>query len=199
VDLFINYIAVFEFVKLDSDQQAERSNSGTAFERQIFAELEANISTKLKEEKGCILVYGRERQFQIKYPEIWRSLSIRTPVGCCTGDTDIIIFDDRRKEPYAIISCKTSLRERITESLYYMRFYKTCYHRFMLFLVTSDNGTTTKKGEWRSELGTADRPLKPRVLAEKEGVSVYSTNPRTEFGGCVKPRDRLESDILTYV
>ncbi len=184
-------------VALDEDQQSKRSTSGYKFEKKIFAELESNIGKSLKG-KGCILVYGREIGFKVKYPEIWRSLSIRTPIGCCTGDTDIIIFDDRRKEPYAIISCKTSFRERITESLYYMRFYKTCYHRFLLFVVTEDIGYT-RKGKWRSELGTSEKPTKIRVLAEKEGVSIYSTNSKTDFGGCVKPRIKLESDIMNYV
>lgn len=181
----------------DTDQQSKRSSSGYEFERKIFSELKKSIGKSL-EEKGCILVYGREPKFKEKYSEIWRSLSIRTPLGCCTGDTDIIIFDDRRKEPYAIISCKTSLRERITESLYYMRFYKTCYHRFLLFVVTEDKGYMAN-GKWRSELGTMDKPSKTRVLAEKEGVSIYSTNPNTIIGGCVKPRTKLESDIMNYV
>ena len=181
----------------DTGPQSERSKSGYKFERKIFAELKSSIGKDL-ETKGCILVYGREPKFKEKYPEIWRSLSIRTPLGCCTGDTDIIIFDDRRKEPYAIISCKTSLRERITESLYYMRFYKTCYHRFLLFVVTEDKGSKPK-GVWHSELGTNDRPSKTRVLAEKEGVSIYSTNDGTIFGGCVKQRAKLETDIMNYV
>jgi hypothetical protein len=184
-------------VTFDTDQQSKRSSSGYAFERKIFAELKKSISNSLKK-KGCILVYGREPKFKEKYPEIWRSLSIRTPIGSCTGDTDIILFDDRRKEPFAIISCKTSLRERITESLYYMRFYKGCYRRFLLFVVTEDKGYILK-GKWKSELGTNSKPTKTRVLADKEGVSVYSTNPNTIFGGCVKPRTQLESDILDYV
>lgn len=182
----------------DTDEQSKRSKSGYKFERKIFSELKKNIGKSL-EEKGCTIVYGREPKFQDKYPEIWRSLSIRTPLGCCTGDTDIIIFDNRRTEPYAIISCKTSFRERITESLYYMRFYKTCYHRFLLFVVTEDKGSKTKQGVRRSELGTNEKPSKIRVLAEKEGVSIYSTNPNTIIGGCVKRRERLETDILNYV
>jgi len=184
-------------VELDTEQQSKRSRSGNVFEKKIFAELKMNIGKSL-ENKGCTLVYGREPEFKKKYPEISRSLSIRTPIGSCTGDTDIILFDNRRTEPFAIISCKTSFRERITESLYYMRFYKSCYHRFLLFIVTEDVGHTLN-GKWRSELGTMDKPRKTRVLAEKEGVSIYSTNPKTDFGGCVKPRTKLDTDILDYV
>jgi hypothetical protein len=45
---FISYITIFEFVKLDSDEQAKRSNSGNEFERQIFTELEANPTIRSK-------------------------------------------------------------------------------------------------------------------------------------------------------
>jgi hypothetical protein len=117
-------------------------------------------------------------------------LEIHTPVGSIIGDTDIVIFNKKRYLPICIVSCKTSLHSRNTESLYYARLYRDKYGKDLpFFFVTKD------KNKNKSELGSVSKPTKPRVLFEYENISVYSTNPKTQLGGCIKPISQLIPDL----
>lgn len=117
-------------------------------------------------------------------------LEIHTPVGSIIGDTDIVIFNKKRYLPVCIVSCKTSLHARNTESLYYARLYRDKYGKDLpFFFVTKD------KSKNKSELGSISKPTKPRVLFEYENVAVYSTNPKTQLGGCIKSISQLIPDL----
>jgi len=114
-------------------------------------------------------------------------LEIHTPRGSIIGDTDIVIFNKKQARPTCIVSCKTSLHSRNTESLYYARLYRDMYGKALpFFFVTKDNNI---------ELGSVDDPTKPRVLFEYENISVYSTNPKTQIGGCIKSISQLLPDL----
>ena len=133
---------------------------------------------------NCATTYPRnKRPEKSNFP----CLQIHTAAGSIIGDTDILIYDTKLKRPVIIISCKHSVRERITESLYYKRLYDELYgSKIKLFFVTADPDT---------EFGTNEKPTKPRILATKEDAFVFSTNPKTSFGGVVKPIDSLVNEI----
>jgi hypothetical protein len=120
-------------------------------------------------------------------PNKFFCLQLHTPIGSIIGDTDIVVFDRAAKKPIIIISCKRSIRERLTESLYYKGLYERMYGiRLPLFVVTDDPDL---------EFGTGEKPKKARILATFENTFVYSTNPETEVSGCVKFIDSLINDV----
>lgn len=114
-------------------------------------------------------------------------LEIHTPAGSIIGDTDIVIFNKKRYKPICIVSCKTSMHARNTESLYYARLYRDKHGKDLpFFFVTADIDF---------ELGSVEKPTKPRVLFQYENISVYSTNPDTKIGGYIKPISQLLPDL----
>ena len=121
----------------------------------------------------------------------YHCLEIHTTAGSIMGDTDIVIFNKRRAVPICIVSCKLSLHSRDTESLYYARLYRDQIAKTLpFFFVTKDVNKN------RSELGSVEKPTKPRILFQYENISVYSSNPKTQIGGCVKPISKLIPDLL---
>lgn len=114
-------------------------------------------------------------------------LEIHTAAGSIVGDTDIVIFNKKRYKPICIVSCKTSLHSRNTESLYYARLYRDKHGLDLpFFFVTEDINL---------ELGSVVKPTKPRVLFQYENISVYSTNPKTQLGGYIKSISQLIPDL----
>jgi hypothetical protein len=103
-------------------------------------------------------------------------LEIHTPAGSIIGDTDIVIFNKKRSHPMCIVSCKTSLHSRNTESLYYARLYRDMYGKMLpFFFVTED------KNRNRSELGSVNKPTKPRVLFEYENRGIFHKPKNTTW------------------
>jgi len=99
------------------------------------------------------------------------------------GDTDIVVYSKKKRTPIVVISCKTSLRERYTQSLYSARLYRDKYGVTLpFFIVTRDTDL---------ELGSEKHMRKPRLLADFERVAIYSTNSRTSKGGGVYARTDL--------
>lgn len=114
------------------------------------------------------------------------------------GDVDIGIV--KTNCAIVVVSCKLSLHNRLTETL----FYSLLYHQkgIRVVLATPDKGQAG-----HSEWGTPERPTKNRLLARcfLSGVYIgYDTglfSPpkiRAEFGDIVRPLEDLPKDIQRW-
>ena len=177
--------------KTVKEHQRYVSISGNEFQKEIYSMISEGLTDNTK-----VMVAQPSSRISAtpanKEPKSKRfaCLEIHTPVGSIIGDTDIVIFNKKQARPVCIVSCKTSLHSRNTESLYYARLYRDMYGKTLpFFFVTKD------KNKNKSELGSDTGPTKPRVLFEYENISVYSTNPKTQIGGCIKPISQLIPDL----
>jgi len=168
----------------DSEAQRNRSKSGNDFEKEIFDFLEKEIGQhpkiKLLRPRTKVYLPGSKR------PQELSCMQINTPYGDIIGDTDIVIYHTKRNLPLMLISCKTSIRERLAQSIFHLYLYRKKHADIKLFFVTKDNDL---------EFGTMDKPNKPRILAESENIYCYSTNPLTCYGGCIHPFETMIVDI----
>ena len=136
-------------------------------------------------------------------PSLWEILAIPAsnpnakPKNKIEGDLDIIVINKKKPQiPCAILSCKTSVRERVTETAFYAQIWKKRLPSIRVILVTSDAGVggfSAKK--WVSEWGTRKKPTKARSIAETYLDGVYSENPKTRMGGKIKHVKNLGSDL----
>lgn len=110
------------------------------------------------------------------------------------GDIDLVVLDSDNY-PIAIISCKASFHGRFTETFFYSVLFRTLT-RIKFILVTSDKGRGQK--EWKSELGSEEKPTKDRELATTYLDGLYTTNEKTLLGGIVKFITDLPKDILYW-
>jgi hypothetical protein len=177
--------------KTVNEHQRDVNISGNKFQNDIFE----IISEGLKDNKRVMVAQPSSKikttppveTEEKNTPRRYVCLEIHTPAGSIIGDTDIVIFNKKHARPICIVSCKTSLHSRNTESLYYARLYRDKWGKDLPFyFVTSDNSI---------EFGSADAPTKPRVLFHYENISVYSTNSKTQTGGYIKPVSQLIPDL----
>lgn len=168
----------------DSVAQSKRAKSGNEFEHEIYDylsnELKDNSKIKLLRPRTQVYLPGSKRPHELS------CMQITTPYGDIVGDTDIVVYHTKRGIPLMIVSCKTSIRERLTQSIFHLYLYRKKYPDIKLFFVTKDNDL---------EFGTIKKPNKNRILAESENVYCYSKNPSTEYGGCIHPFDSMIVDI----
>jgi hypothetical protein len=175
-------------VETQSSHQSKASKSGRRFEDEIYQLLVDQIT-----DPEVSILRPRTQVYKPNTKKSGRRyacLTLHTTIGSIIGDTDIVIFNKKKKEPLVIISCKTSLHGRITESLYYARLYRERYPQLPQFFVTSDN---------HIEFGSEAKPRKSRVLATYENIFVYSWNPKTILGGCIKSKDSFIEDIKRVI
>jgi len=168
----------------NSHAQSRRSKNGYSFESEVYDYLNNEIGNhpkiKLLRPRTKVYLPGSTR------PHTFSCMQITTTHGDIIGDTDIVVYHVKRNTPLMLISCKTSIRERLAQSLFHLYLYRKKYSDIKLFFVTKDNDL---------ELGTLKKPNKNRILIESEGVYCYSQNPLTEIGGGVHPFENMIVDI----
>jgi hypothetical protein len=123
------------------------------------------------------------------------------------GDVDLVVKNLENNYPVALISCKTSLHGRFSESLFYSIVYKTKIPDLKVVFATPDKGRQ-QSHIWKTEWGSQERPTKDRYLAETYLDGVYIDNDylrdtlhfdgHTNLGGKVKPINQLISDLITW-
>lgn len=96
-------------------------------------------------------------------------------------DIDIVVYDKRNKRPILIISCKTSLAERVMQTIRWNEFISLlpAEARVKVFLVTA----------WED---FKDQTPRNRVSG-LDGV--YATNEKVQVGGNIKRFNQIYSDI----
>lgn len=158
---------------------------------------------------GIEVIYGKhENEIKRRSLTLWKMLSL--PLKTSTiqesvwGDIDLVAI--KGELPIAIISCKTSLHGRLTETLFWSLLYRTLT-RIKVVLATPDAGRGQE--EWVSEWGTPENPTKDRLLAESYLDGVYVENVKewcinikpnqgTTLGGIVRALSELPEDIKRW-
>ena len=133
--------------------------------------------------------------------ELWNKLAI--PVGKpdskqkIWGDIDLIVID-KQENPIAVISCKTSLHGRFSETLFYAVVLKDLVEELKVVFATPDKGRQQKKGKWQSEWGSEEKPTKDRLLGSHYLDGIYILNPNTKLGGRIKHLEELPKDLIKW-
>ncbi|MCS7213800.1 MAG: BsaWI family type II restriction enzyme [Candidatus Calescibacterium sp.] len=121
-----------------------------------------------------------------------------------------MVYSKEFSYPVCIVSCKTSLHGRLTETLFYAVYYRLM-RKIKYVLVTPDRGKKSGSYEWESEWGTNEKPSKNRLLASLFLDGVYVNNKvefmpknfepkihKTVLGGIVKELNNLPRDIINW-
>ncbi len=109
------------------------------------------LNEKLKGTKVEVIA-GDEEAVKKRSQRLWKTLSM--PVKASTvqesawGDIDLVAV--RNNIPIAVISCKTSLHGRFTETLFWSLLFRTLT-RTKVVLATPDGGRAQGKEKWSSE------------------------------------------------
>jgi len=166
------------------------------------------LNEKLKG-TGIEVIYGKyEKQVKDKSEKLWKALSLPIKHSFFEekyiwGDIDLVAVKD--DIPIAIISCKTSLHGRLTETLFWSLVFRI-FTKTKVVLATSDTGSG-EKGKLKTEWGSPDKPNQNRLLAEMFLDGVYVENvpefcpeliEPTVFGGIVKPLSELPEDLKRW-
>lgn len=175
------------------------------FQEAVFSDLK-NFLNRLKSQKpkfGNIDIF---KESQIKRNEIVaRKLAIRYGKYFLLPDTDMAIVnynfaDPWKSEVLAIVSCKTSLRERIAQACYWklkLLSSKVTQHT-QVVLATTDND---KDFFIINRKDRFDGKARDRIMAEHEldGVYVLRNDFREEWESSkVKRYQKIFSDILSF-
>lgn len=158
----------------DSAEQSWRNFKGRCFERllqHIIAELIEPFELKvvngndLEKSKLVPQLDAVKRNVIINYGEF----------GMHLPDADIIVYKPENSEVIAIISSKTSLRERHTQTGYWKFKLLECENtaHIKVYLVTSDHKILKKKNSGK-------KTKKARAIAEKDFDGTYILTELTE-------------------
>ena len=129
---------------------------------------------------------------------IWEKLSIPVSDGKrIWGDVDLVVVDENNN-PIGIISCKTSLHGRFSETLFYAVVLKNQIPNIKFMFTTTDKGRQPKSGRWQSEWGSEEKPTKDRLLGSYYLDGVYINNPNTKLGGKIKSLKDLPDDLIKW-
>jgi hypothetical protein len=136
-----------------------------------------------------------------KNSRLWNKLSILVGKEGSSqkiwGDIDLIVID-KQENPIAVISCKTSLHGRFSETLFYAVVLKDMISQLKVIFATPDKGRQQKGSEWQSEWGSEDKPTKDRLLGSHYLDGIYILNPKTKLGGMIKSLEELPKDLVTW-
>ena len=136
-----------------------------------------------------------------KGSSLWDKFSIPVGKGESSqkiwGDIDLIVID-KQENPVAVISCKTSLHGRFSETLFYAVVLKDMIEELKVIFATPDKGRQQKGSEWQSEWGSEERPTKDRLLGSYYLDGVYINNPKTKLGGKIKSLKNLPDDLIKW-
>jgi hypothetical protein len=178
-------------------RQSYVSKSGRSWEIYVMNFLNAHFK---KKRSNIAVLAGKN----IRGTKLWQSLAIPVRYGKreykVEGDVDLVVINKNRSDkPLAVISCKTSLHGRFSETLFYSIVWKQQIPRIVVIFATPDKGRQAKKRRWESEWGTENKPTKARLLAEKYLDGVYIGNVRTYLSGKIKPLKDLPEDLEKLV
>lgn len=113
------------------------------------------------------------------------------------GDIDLVVIE-KNNNPIGIISCKTSLHGRFSETLFYAVVLKDLIPNLKIVFATPDKGRQAGSGIWQSEWGSEDNPTKDRLLGSYYLDGIYILNESTKLGGMVKPLEDLPKDLVSW-
>lgn len=176
------------------DRQSYVSKSGRAWELYVMDFLNEEFN---KNNINLEIIDGKKLK---KNPKLWDKLAIPVGEGRTStkieGDVDLVVVNKNDKShPLAVISCKTSLHGRFSETLFYAVVWKQMLPNIVVMFSTPDKGRQAKKEKWASEWGSEEKPTKDRLLAEHYLDGVYVGNDKTNLGGRIKDIKELPTDL----
>lgn len=184
------------------ERQSRVSLSGGKWEEYV----RLFLSEKLQNTGIEVIVGKYEESIKKRSQMLWKMLSLplktSTSKESIWGDIDLVAV--KGEIPITIISCKTSLHGRFTETLFWSLLFRMLT-RIKVVLATCDAGSG-KPEDLRSEWGTPENPNDYRLLAESYLDSVYVENvpefckisEPTALGGVVRPLVELPDDIKRW-
>mgnify|MGYP001566968130 CR=1 FL=1 len=179
-----------------NERQSYVAKSGEEWENRVRDFLNKsfkNFKSDLKVIKGKSI---------LKNSSLWKKLAI--PVGQLGsgkkiwGDIDLVVID-KEQNPVAVISCKTSLHGRFSETLFYALVLRELVEDLKVVFATPDKGRQQKIGKWQSEWGSEKKPTKDRLLGSHYLDGVYVENKDTKLGGMIKPLGDLPQDLIKWI
>lgn len=153
-----------------------------------------------------VIIGKYEQQIRQRSSNLWKMLCIpikSTAREYVWGDIDLVAV--KGDIPVAVISCKTSLHGRLTETLFWSLLFRLLT-KIKVVLATSDTGSGNE-GALKSEWGTPENPNQNRLLAEVFLDGVYVENvpefcpglvKPTAFGGIIRPLSELPEDLKKW-
>jgi len=119
-------------------------------------------------------------------------------------DSDIVIYDPKTAEVKAIISCKSSVRERFAQSLYWKVKLATNERtkNIKMYFVTVDKEYNQNKTGFKKpslDIQGKNEPTKPRILLEYEMDGVYVTRDMKNESDKVKMFDKFLDDLRELI
>jgi type II restriction enzyme len=167
--------------KLHPDKDAEQSWHvfiGNSFQNLVYAILNGYFTTLKKKDK-TFRNFQVLKESELKQNDIIvRKLAIRYGDHLLLPDTDMVIVNHTIEDPWksdvlAIVSCKTSLRERIAQACYWKLklLSNDTTKNVKVFLTTTDNDDDFALQENRKN--SFDGKSRNRIIAEYELDGVY--------------------------
>jgi len=193
-------------MSIDEETVRERQSRVTVSDGKWEEYVRLFLNEKLQNTGIEVIVGKYEEPIKSRSRTLWQMLSL--PLKASTtkesiwGDLDLVAV--KGEFPITVISCKTSLHGRFTETLFWSLLYRTLT-RIKVVLATCDAGSG-KLEELRSEWGTLENPNANRLLAESYLDSIYvenvpefcKLNEPTALGGIIKPLVELPEDIKRW-
>lgn len=177
-----------------NQRQSYVQKSGEEWENFVMGTVNTELGlrhSKLKVIKG---------KFIKKNSSLWEKLAI--PVGELRnqrkiwGDIDLVVVN-KKLDLLAVISCKTSLHGRFSETLFYTVVLKQQIPGLRVVFATPDKGRQQRK-QWQSEWGTEEFPTKDRLLGAHYLDGIYIYNEKTKLGGIIRSLNDLAKDLVSW-
>ncbi len=173
------------------DRQSYVSTSGKDWEILVMNYLNDYFS-----KNKIPLLAIRGKGLKKRYPKLWDNLAIPVKDGKVEGDVDLVVVNTKdMNNSLAVVSCKTSLHGRFSETLFYTLVWKQMMPKFVVVFATPDKGRQAGSGLWASEWGTEQQPTKDRLLGEKYLDGIYIKHDKTSYGGKIKKLEELPVDL----
>ena len=136
--------------------------------------------------------------------KVWHNIVLKYGKYPILPDSDIVIYSPKTAEVKAIISCKSSVRERFAQTLYWKVKLSTnerTKHIKMYFVAVDKEFNQNKTGFKKPSLDIQgkNKPTKPRILLEYEMDGVYVTRDMKNESDKVKMFDKFIDDLRELV
>jgi len=185
-----DYVQILEADARPNPLQSWRSASGHAFECLVKVRLNRSLH-------GEGIVLAGQKWVQANAPSVVEFLELPAKRRCTQTsvrvwpDSDLIAFCRLRSgelRAIAVVSCKTSLRERYAQALFWCLAIRVGVPIKSVFVTL--NG--------KKQLATCENPSKPRKLLEAYFDGAYVINEETAFCTAIRPFDDLPDHLIRW-
>ncbi|OGN03283.1 MAG: hypothetical protein A2655_00435 [Candidatus Yanofskybacteria bacterium RIFCSPHIGHO2_01_FULL_43_42] len=165
-------------------EQSWKSASGKAFEKLTIDQVLAILAKPEFKDQGIVAKRWSDltpAEKKTMEAQAFRKCSNKyVPIS---NEPDITIF--KGAAPKVILSCKSSLRDRVSIDLYWAGVYQ---QKNLKFIVVSAE----------SKLGTHEKPNTHRKIAECVYEKLYIVNGNTDYCDIIRPFTDIETDLKNW-